>query len=103
MKCERPAYDEAAVKASQNKATRTFRLSRSRSMSINHEKKTDNADVSISSQLSQWPVQIKLVPVNAPYFDGANLLVAADCSAYAYGNFTTISSKQDYLNRLPEA
>ena len=56
-------------------------------MSINHEKKTDNADVSISSQLSQWPVQIKLVPVNAPYFDGANLLVAADCSAYAYGNF----------------
>ena len=40
----------------------------------------------ISSQLSQWPVQIKLVPVNAPYFDGANLLVAADCTAYAYGN-----------------
>jgi len=37
--------------------------------------------------LSQWPVQIKLVPVNAPYFDGANLLVAADCTAYAYGNF----------------
>ena len=41
----------------------------------------------IHSQLSQWPVQIKLVPVNAPYFDGANLLVAADCTAYAYGNF----------------
>ena len=40
-----------------------------------------------SSQLSQWPVQIKLVPVNAPYFNGANLLVAADCTAYAYGNF----------------
>ena len=40
-----------------------------------------------ASQLSQWPVQIKLVPVNAPYFNGANLLVAADCSAYAYGNF----------------
>lgn len=39
------------------------------------------------SQLSQWPVQIKLVPVNAPYFDGADLLVAADCTAYAYGNF----------------
>ena len=35
----------------------------------------------------QWPVQIKLVPVNAPYFDGANLLVAADCTAYAYGSF----------------
>jgi hypothetical protein len=41
----------------------------------------------VSSHLNQWPVQIKLVPVNAPYFEGANLLVAADCAAYAYGNF----------------
>ena len=39
------------------------------------------------SQLSQWPCQIKLVPVNAPYFEDANLLIAADCTAYAYGNF----------------
>jgi ferredoxin len=39
------------------------------------------------SQLSQWPVQIKLVPVNAPYFENANLLIAADCTAYAYGDF----------------
>ncbi len=39
------------------------------------------------SQLSQWPVQIKLVPTNAPYFQDANLLIAADCTAYAYGNF----------------
>ena len=39
------------------------------------------------SQLSQWPVQIRLVPVNAPYFDGAKLLIAADCTAYAYANF----------------
>lgn len=39
------------------------------------------------SQLSQWPCQIKLVPVNAPYFENANLLVAADCTAFAYGNF----------------
>lgn len=39
------------------------------------------------TQLAQWPVQIKLVPVNAPYFEDANLLIAADCTAYAYGNF----------------
>jgi len=41
----------------------------------------------VDSQLRQWPVQIKLVPVKASYFDGANLLIAADCSAYAYANF----------------
>ena len=41
----------------------------------------------VESQLTQWPVQIKLVPVNAPYFSGADLLIAADCTAYAYGNF----------------
>ena len=40
-----------------------------------------------TTQLNQWPVQIKLVPVNAPYFDNANLLIAADCSAFAYGSF----------------
>ena len=39
----------------------------------------------VPSALSQWPVQIQLVPVNAPYFDGADLLIAADCTAYAYG------------------
>jgi ferredoxin len=39
------------------------------------------------SQLGQWPVQIKLVPVNAPYFENASLLIAADCTAYAYANF----------------
>lgn len=39
------------------------------------------------SRLMQWPVQIKLVPVNAPYFDEADLLVAADCTAFAHGSF----------------
>ena len=46
----------------------------------------DLSDVG-SSALSQWPVQIKLVPINAPYFNGADLLVAADCTAYSYSRF----------------
>ena len=41
----------------------------------------------VESQIRNWPVQIRLAPVNAPYFDGANLLIAADCSAFAYGDF----------------
>lgn len=47
----------------------------------------DEVAVKEKSKLSQWPVQIKLAPVNAPYFQGANLLIAADCTAYAYGDF----------------
>lgn len=45
------------------------------------------AMISPTTHLNQWPVQIKLIPVNAPYFENANLLIAADCAAYAYGNF----------------
>ena len=41
----------------------------------------------IPSALTHWPVQIKLAPISAPYFEGADLLIAADCCAYAYGNF----------------
>ncbi|MGN1166298.1 MAG: ATP-binding protein, partial [Lachnospiraceae bacterium] len=56
---EAAAYDEEAVKAAQTS----------------------------KGKLTHWPVQIKLASVNAPYFDGADLLIAADCTAYAYGNF----------------
>ncbi|MBR3974415.1 MAG: 4Fe-4S binding protein [Clostridia bacterium] len=51
------------------------------------EIKTSPREAAVSSQLAQWPCQIRLVPVNAPYFEDANLLIAADCTAFAYGNF----------------
>lgn len=88
---EAPAYNEAAVLAAkENKITAPLPCGcpGSNSKTIKRETTEISATVSdIKSQLLQWPVQIKLVPINAPYFDGANLLVAADCTAYAYGNF----------------
>lgn len=83
---EAPAYNEAAVLASKEKQTLPCGCPGTQSKSIKHDENFFST-VSVNSKLSQWPVQIKLVPVNAPYFDDANLLVAADCTAYAYGNF----------------
>ncbi|MCL2517279.1 MAG: 4Fe-4S binding protein [Oscillospiraceae bacterium] len=56
------------------------------SKTLKHESKSEST-VFTTTQLNQWPVQIRLVPQQAPYFKNANLLVAADCAAYAYGNF----------------
>lgn len=94
---EAPAYDEAAVlaaKAKKAEAPLPCGCPGSQSRAIRRENDSSECStvpgspaVSIASQLSQWPVQIKLAPVNAPYFNGAKLLVAADCTAYAYGNF----------------
>jgi len=53
----------------------------------NQQEESVKSNETMISQLRQWPVQIKLVPVKASYFENANLLVAADCTAYAYANF----------------
>ncbi|MEG1753788.1 MAG: ferredoxin, partial [Christensenella sp.] len=54
---------------------------------IHHAHTTPASAHSAHSALSQWPVQLRLVPARAPYFDGAHLLIAADCTAFAYGSF----------------
>lgn len=88
---EAPAYDEAAVKAAQAaKAAKASACGCPGEQAKNiacPSAAEPKAATAQPSQLRQWPVQIKLVPVNAPYFDGAKLLIAADCTAYAYGNF----------------
>ena len=83
---EAPAYNEAAVLAAKQSKTLPCGCPGTQSRAIMREENL-SPTAPVSSMLSQWPVQIKLVPVNAPYFDGANLLVAADCTAFAYGNF----------------
>jgi ferredoxin len=84
------AFDEVAVKANEGK-NKPDKLPcgcpGTHAKSIDRGPAVTQSVSPVSSQLNQWPVQIKLVPVNAPYFDGANLLIAADCTAYAYGSF----------------
>ncbi|MFA9379470.1 MAG: ATP-binding protein [Acetanaerobacterium sp.] len=90
---EAEEYDEAAVQENMlNKQgdrpsggcpgtqSRTFQRESGHTTPSSHSNEGE-------SRLSQWPVQIKLAPVNAPYFADANLLIAADCTAYAYGDF----------------
>lgn len=89
---EAAAYDEKAVEI--HKAAKAAKQSGklpcgcpgSNSKAIKRESAPAKAS-ECESRLLQWPVQIKLAPVNAPYFEGADLLIAADCTAYAYGNF----------------
>ena len=87
---EAPEYDEAAVnraKAQKQPTKLPCGCPGTNSKTIKREPCQVQTSTPATSQLNQWPVQIKLVPVNAPYFDGANLLIAADCTAYAYGDF----------------
>lgn len=86
---EAPAYDHAAVLAAKAKRDggHVGGCPGSRSRAIAREQGTTADSPAAPSELTQWPVQIKLMPVRAPYYDGADLLVAADCAAYAYGDF----------------
>lgn len=90
---EAAAYDEKAVRENMRKKQEQSHASAaphagcpgSRMQRIQRSQEPIPSDsVQTEPQLGQWPCQIKLVPVNAPYFDGAKLLIAADCSAYAY-------------------
>ena len=87
---EAPAYNEEAVrmaKMQKHGVKLPCGCPGTQSKALKRETAPIGKPVAVPSQLMQWPCQIKLVPVNAPYFDGANLLIAADCTAYAYGNF----------------
>lgn len=91
---EAAPYDEAAVKLAQNMkklmAGSGGGCAGAASMTIQPgtaENSAANNAAELPGQLTNWPVQIRLAPVRAPYFDGADLLIAADCTAFAYGDF----------------
>ncbi|MGN0997382.1 MAG: ATP-binding protein [Candidatus Ventricola sp.] len=81
---EAPAYDEQAVRRA--KAAQPCSCPGAQARALPHEDAA-TAPCAAPSRLAQWPVQIRLAPVRAPWLDGAELLIAADCTAYAYGSF----------------
>lgn len=83
------AYNEEAVLANKKAKAHTHECGCPGGRTMTFERTEEPAPCANGpvSQLKTWPVQIKLASVNAPYFNGASLLIAADCSAYAYGNF----------------
>lgn len=84
---EAPAYDESAVLRAKE-AKQTAGCPGTHARTLRRQAAAESTPAAPrASRLSQWPVQIKLAPVRAPYFDGAHLLIAADCAAYAFGDF----------------
>jgi hypothetical protein len=86
---EAAPYDETAVIEAKKQKTGTMPCGcpGSAAKTIKRQETVSTESAHQESRLQQWPVQMKLLPVNAPYFNGAKLLIAADCTAYAYANF----------------
>ena len=84
---EAPAYNEAAVLAAKKAKAAPLPCGCPGSACQSIPRGPLGEGVDVPSCLSNFPVQIKLVPINAPYFEGADLLIAADCTAFSYGDF----------------
>ena len=84
---EAPAYDEKAVLAAKQEKEAPLPCGCPGSACQSIERKESASAVNVPGRLQNFPIQIKLAPPNAPYFDGSDLLIAADCTAYSYGNF----------------